>query len=165
MVNPLQGSLTSATKSREAPVPGAEDYHLIQAPYGLIRSPLEHQALIMSSDNKKTTIELKHEIDALTKQLEEGLRVETDAKAKLAIEEEKKYQALLKKMIGRRVLITVDGDALYGKEAIIIKPRGKSKSPMYWWLNLLSEPYGDIYKARTSFKLLPKARTDDTEGH
>ena len=115
---------------------------------------------------KKTTTELKAEIDALTKQLEDGLRVETDAKAKLAIADEKEYQALLRKMIGRRVLITVDGDALYGKEAIILKPRGKSKHPMYWWLKLLSEPYGDIYKARTSFKLLPMQTdvTDDT-GH
>lgn len=53
----------------------------------------------MSSD--KTTDEIKAEIDALTKQLEEGLRVETDAKAKVAVEEEKAYQSLLKKMVGR----------------------------------------------------------------
>ena len=102
MANPLQGSLTHTTKSREAPVPGVEDYHLAKRPFGLIRSPLEYQDIVMSSsDTKKTADELRAEIDALTKQLEEGLRVETDAKAKLAIEEEKQYQALLKKMVGR----------------------------------------------------------------
>ena len=164
MVNPHQGSLTSATEPREAPVPGVEDYQLEKLPFGLRVSALEYQEIVSSSitmSSDKTTDELKQEIDALTKQLEEGLRVETDAKAKLAIADEKEYQALLKKMVGRRVLITVDGDALYGKEAIILKPRGKSKHPMCWWLKFLNEPYGDIYKARTSFKLLPK---DDT-GH
>lgn len=165
MVKALQGPLTSPTKSREAPVPGVEDYPILQDPYGLIRSPLEYQDIAMSTDKKKSTDELKAEIDALTKQLEEGLRVETDVKAKQAIDDEKAYQLLLKKMVGRRVLITLDGDCLYNKEAIILKPRGKSKHPMYWWLQLLSEPYGEVYKADTSFKLLPVKPRDDTEGH
>lgn len=168
MVRPLQGSLTGSSGSREAPdASGGEDYHLERAPFGLALSALVYQSIVLSmSSDKKTPDEIKAEIAALSKQLEEGLHLETQAKSKLAIKAETEYQALLTRMVGRRVLITLDGDFLYGKEAIILRPRGKSKHPMYWWLQPLGDSHGEVYKAHTSFKLLPlkKGETDDT-GH
>ena len=119
----------------------------------------------MPSDKKKSIDEVKAEIDELSKQLEEGLRLETKAKSKLAIEDEKEYQALLQKMIGRRIRITLEDDFLYGEEAVILRPRGKSKKPLYWWF-MLTKTGKECCKARASFKLLPlKDEPDDTKSH
>jgi len=79
------------------------------------------------------------EIADLTRQAEEG---------------EIQYQSLLRKMIGRRILITKKNDPLFGMEAIITGPRGQSKKPMYWWFQTTTTGVKQ-YKARTSFKLLP----------
>ena len=92
--------------------------------------------------------ELMKEINKLNSLLQDKLKIERDT-------EEEEYQALLSKMVGRRIRITLDGDALYGQEAVITGPRGDSKSPMYWWFRLDSTGEKK-YKARTSFKLLPR---------
>lgn len=168
MVRPLQGPLTGSSGPREAPVvSGAEDYHLVKHPFGLALSALEYQHIVlsMSSDKKKSINEVKAEIDELSKQLEEGIRLETKAKSKLAIEDEKEYQALLQKMIGRRIRITLEDDSLYGEEAVILRPHGKSKKPLYWWF-MLTKTGKEYNKARASFKLLPlKDEPDDTKSH
>jgi len=56
-------------------------------------------------------------------------------------------------MIGRRIWITLEGDPLYGQEAVITGPRGKSKKLMYWWFRTTTGI--EACKAKTSFKLLP----------
>ena len=105
--------------------------------------------------DRKSSKEIQAEIDDLTTQLESALRFEIDELHKRIDEGEAKYQALLKKMVGRRVRITLEGDPLYGQEAVITGPRGESKKPMYWWFTVCST--GERrFKARTSFELLPK---------
>jgi len=91
---------------------------------------------------------LTREINKLNNLLQDKLKIEHDAK-------EEEYKLLLKKMVGRRIRITLEGDPLYGQEAVITGPRGDSKKPMYWWfeLKLTGEKR---YKARTSFELLPR---------
>jgi len=99
-----------------------------------------------------TADELMKEINKLNSLLQDKLKIERDT-------EEEEYQALLKRMVGRRIRITLEGDSLYGQEAVITGPRGDSKKPMYWWF-LLTSTGEKKYKARTSFKLLP--RQDDS---
>ena len=93
-----------------------------------------------------TADELMKEINKLNSLLQDKLKIERDT-------EEEEYQALLRKMVGRRIRITREGDTLYGQEAVITGPRGDSKKPMYWWF-LLTSTGEKKYKARTSFKLL-----------
>jgi len=102
---------------------------------------------------RKTSKELQAEIDALTDQLAATLRLEIADLTRQAEEGEMQYQALLRRMIGRRILITKKNDPLFGMEAIITGPRGQSKKPMYWWFQTTTGL--KQYKARTSFKLLP----------
>jgi len=97
--------------------------------------------------------DLMKEINNLNSLLQDKLKIERDT-------EEEEYQALLSKMVGRRIQITLEGDALYGQEAVITSPRGDSKSPMYWWFRLDSTGEKK-YKARTSFKLLPRQDASD----
>jgi len=94
-----------------------------------------------------TADELMKEINKLNSLLQDKLKIERD-------------QALLQKMIGRRIRITLEGDPLHGQEAVITGPRGDSKSPMYWWFRLDSTGERK-YKARTSFKLLPRQDASD----
>ena len=96
--------------------------------------------------------DLMKEINKLNSLLQDKLKIERDT-------EEEEYQALLRKMVGRRIRITLEGDPLHGQEAVITGPRGDSKRPMYWWFRLDSTGEKK-YKARTSFKLLP--RQDDS---
>ena len=100
-----------------------------------------------------TADELMKEINKLNSLLQDKLKIERDT-------EEEECQALLTKMVGRRIRITLEGDALYGQEAVITGPRGDSKSPMYWWFRLDSTGEKK-YKARTSFKLLPRQDASD----
>jgi len=92
--------------------------------------------------------ELMREINKLNSLLQDKLKIKRDT-------EEEEYQALLWKMVGRRIRITLESDPLYGQEAVITGPRGDSKSPMHWWFQLDSTGEKK-YKARTSFKLLPR---------
>jgi len=72
--------------------------------------------------DRKTSKEMQAEIDALTDQLAATLRLEIADLTRQAEEGEAKYQALLRKMVGRRIRITLKNDPLYGMEAIILKP-------------------------------------------
>jgi len=100
-----------------------------------------------------TADELMKEINKLNSLLQDKLKIERDT-------EEEEFQALLRKMVGRRIRITLEGDPLFGQEAVITGPRGDSKSPMYWWFRLDSTGEKK-YKARTSFKLLPRAANEE----
>jgi len=97
--------------------------------------------------------ELMKEINKLNSLLQDKLKIERDT-------EEEEYQALLQKMVGTRIRITLEGDPLHGQEAVITGPRGDSKRPMYWWFRLDSAGEKK-YKARTSFKLLPRQDASD----
>jgi len=90
--------------------------------------------------------ELMKEINKLNSLLQDKLKIERDA-------EEEECQLLLKKMVGRRIRIALEGNPLFGQEAVITGPRGDSKNPMCWWFLLSSGE--KKHKARTSFKLLP----------
>jgi len=116
----------------------------------------------MSSPKKKTSRKKPHdmsadklmrEINKLNSLLQDKLKIERDT-------EEEEYQLLPKKMVGRRIRITLEGDTLFGQEAVITGPRGDSKKPMYWWFRLTSTGEKK-YKARTSFKLLPRQDATD----
>jgi len=103
--------------------------------------------------DRKTSKEIQAEIDALTDQLAATLRLEIADLTRQAEEGEARYQALLRRMVGRRIIITKKDDPLHGMEAVITGPRGKSKKPMYWWFRTTTGI--EAYKAKTSFKLLP----------
>jgi len=109
----------------------------------------------------KTSKGIQAEIDALTEQLAATLRLEIADLTRQAEEGEAKYQALPRKMVGRRIRITLKNDPLFGMEAIIVKPRSKSKKPMCWWLRTTT--CIGTYKVRTSFKLLPLDPTPSSE--
>jgi len=83
--------------------------------------------------DRKTSKEAQAEIDALTRQLEQTLRLEIDELNQKVLEGEAKHQALLKRMIRRQILITKKGDELHGLEAVITKPHSKSKKSVCWW--------------------------------
>jgi len=104
------------------------------------------ESCMKKTPHDMSTDELMREINKLNSLLQDKLRIEHDT-------EEQKYQNLLKKMIGRRIRITLQGDPLYGMEAVITGPRSKSKKPMYWWFQTTTGI--EAYKAKTSFKLLP----------
>jgi len=109
--------------------------------------------------DRKTSKEIQAEIDALTDQLAATLRLEIAELQEQVDQGEAKYQALLKRMIGRKIRITLKDDPLYGMEAVITGPRGKSKKPMYWWFRTTTGI--EAYKAKTSFKLLPLKSTSE----
>ena len=113
------------------------------------KAPHKKKPRDMSAD------ELMKEINKLNSLLQDKLKIERDS-------EEEEYQALLRKMVGRRIRITLEGDPLYGQEAVITAPQGNSKSPMYWWFHLDSTGEKK-YKARTSFKLLPRQDASSEE--
>jgi len=63
------------------------------------------------------------------------------------------YNALLRKMVGRRVLITVKGKHK-GKHGIITRHAGDTFRPVNWYVQL---PDGsETRKNKHSFKLLPR---------
>jgi len=94
-----------------------------------------------------TADECMMEINKLNSLLPDKLKIERDT-------EEEEHQALLRKMVGRRIRIPLESDSLCGQEAIITGPRGTSRKPMCWWF-ILSSTGEKKCKARTSFKLLP----------
>jgi len=101
--------------------------------------------------DQKSSKEIQAEIDALTEQLAATLRREIADLTRQAEEGEAKYQALLRKMDGRRIWITLKNDSLCGIEAIILKPHGKSKKPMYWWFRTTTGI--ETYKAMSAGQL------------
>ena len=90
--------------------------------------------------------ELMKEINKLNSLLQDKLKIERDS-------EEEEYQALLQRMIGRRVLITVKGPH-QGKEGVITRHAGDTFHPVNWYVKL---PDGsETRKHKGSFKLLPR---------
>jgi len=90
--------------------------------------------------------ELMKEINKLNSLLQDKLKIERDT-------EEEEYQALLRRMIGRRVLITVKGSH-QGKEGVITRHAGNTFHPVNWYVKL---PDGsETRKHKHSFKLLPR---------
>jgi len=132
---------------------------------GTWKGGVDSQGLtLMSSPKKKSSRKNPHDMSAdelmrainkLNSLLQDKLKIKRDT-------EEEEYQLLLKKMIGRRIRITLENDPLYGQEATITGPRGSSKKHMYWWFNL-SSTGEQKYKARTSFKLLPRDTLSPSE--
>ena len=114
----------------------------------------------MSSNKKKTLEELEAEMDALTGRLstlsielqEARLREQAEPPTKACLSEREQYKALLRKMVGRRVLITVKGPH-QGKEGVITRHAGDTFQPVNWYVKL---PDGsETRKHKHSFKLLP----------
>ena len=109
------------------------------------------------SSKKKTLKEIEAEMDTLTSQLS-ALSVEhQEARIRQAhlstnLSERDQYRALLQKMIGRRVLITVKGPHK-GKEGVITRHAGDTFHPVNWYVKL---PDGsETRKHKHSFELLP----------
>ena len=102
-----------------------------------------------SSKKPRSSKEVKAELDELTKEFEAALKFE-------AREEQAAYQALLDKLVGRRVIITRT-DQYGGQIATVQGPKGKSKNPLYWELKL--EDSSVIWKTRDHFRLLPVGTT------
>jgi len=93
-----------------------------------------------------STDELMREINKLNPLLQDKLKLERDT-------EEEEYQALLRKMVGRRVLITVKGPH-QGKEGVITRHAGDTFHPINWYVKF---PDGsETRKHKGSFKLLPR---------
>ena len=116
--------------------------------------------------DRKTSEELEFEMDQLVRrmgtlglQLQETRRRESHIQSRESVSEQEQYKALLRKMVGRRIVITKKDDPLCGMEAVITGPRGKSKKPMYWWFRTTTGI--EAYKAKTSFKLLPLESTSE----
>ena len=115
----------------------------------------------MSVNKKKTLEELEAEMDALTGRLstlsielqEARRREQAEPPTETCLSEQEQYKALLRRMIGRRVLITVKGKHK-GKHGIITRHAGDTFQPVNWYVKL---PDGsETRKHKHSFKLLPR---------
>jgi len=114
----------------------------------------------MSTPQKKTSEELEAEMDRLAQrmgtlglQLQETRRREAHTPTRESMSEQEQYRALLRKMIGRRVLITVKGPH-QGKEGVITRHAGDTFHPINWYVKL---PDGsETRKHKHSFKLLSR---------
>jgi len=110
--------------------------------------------------DRKTTEELEAEMDALTRrlsslsiELQEARRRQAHVPTQQSLSEQEQYQALLRRMIGRRVLITVKGPHK-GKEGVITRHAGDTFHPVNWYVQL---PDGsETRKHKHSFKLLSR---------
>ena len=105
------------------------------------------------SPRDMTADELMKEINKLNSLLQDKLKIERDT-------EEEEYKLLLKKIIGRRVLITVKGPH-HGKEGVITRHAGDTFHPINWYVKL---PDGsETRKHKHSFKLLPRQDASSEE--
>jgi len=110
--------------------------------------------------DRKTSEELEDEMNCLVQrmgtlglQLQETRRREAHTPTQESISEREQYKALLRRMIGRRVLITVKGEHK-GKTGIITRHAGDTFHPVNWYVKL---PDGsETRKHKGSFKLLPR---------
>jgi len=116
--------------------------------------------LIDVMSDRKTSEELESEMDQLVQrmgtlglQLQETRRRESHTQSRESASEQDQYKALLRKMVGRRVLITVKGPH-QGKEGVITRHAGDTFHPVNWYVKL---PDGsETRKHKGSFKLLPR---------
>ena len=104
-----------------------------------------------SNTAPRSSKEVKDDLEELTKEFQAALKIETDEKIKALKEEDERYRALLKRMIGRRVLITVKGP-YKNKEGFITRHAGKTKQPSYWYVRL--DDGTETRKHRYSFDFL-----------
>ena len=111
------------------------------------------------SSPKKSLEEIEAEMDTLTRHLsalsvahQEAHRRQSHEPSSESLTEQEQYKALVRKMVGRRVLITVKGP-LGGKEGVITRHAGDTFHPVNWYVKL---PDGsETRKHKGSFKLLP----------
>ena len=110
---------------------------------------------------KKSLEEIEAEMDALTGRLsslsielqEARRRRQAEPPTEACLTEREQYKALLRRMIGRRVLITVKGEHK-GKTGIITRHAGDTFHPVNWYVQL---PDGsETRKHKHSFKLLSR---------
>ena len=120
------------------------------------------------SDRNKSSEELEAEMDALTGRLsslsialqEARRREQAEPPTEACLSEREQYKALLRKMVGRRVLITVKGPH-QGKEGVITRHAGDTFHPVNWYVKL---PDGsETRKHKGSFKLLPRDSATSSE--
>jgi len=111
------------------------------------------------SDQKKSSEELEDEMNRLVQrmgtlglQLQEARRREAHTPTRESLSERAQYKALLRKMVGRRVLITVKGPH-QGKEGVITRHAGDTFHPVNWYVKLSDG--SETRKHKHSFKLLP----------
>ena len=104
-----------------------------------------------SKSSPRTSKEVKDDLEELTKEFQAALKIETDKKIKAIKAEDEQYRALLKRMIGRRVLITVKGP-YKNKEGIITRHAGSTKQPINWYVCL--DDGTETRKHRYSFEFL-----------
>jgi len=118
-----------------------------------------------TDEKKKTSEELEAKMDALTGRLsslsielqEARRREQAEPPTEACLSEREQHKALLRKMVGRRVLITVKCPH-QGKEGVITRHAGDTFHPVNWYVKL---PDGsETRKHKGSFKLLP--RQDDS---
>ena len=114
----------------------------------------------MSIDKKKTLEELEAEMDALTGrlstlsiELQEARRRQSHVPSQESLSEQEQYKALLCKMVGRTVLITVKGEHK-GKTGVITRHAGDTFHPVNWYVQLSDG--SETRKNKHSFKLLPR---------
>jgi len=108
---------------------------------------------------KKSLEEIEAEMDALTGrlsslsiELQEARRRQAHVQSNESLSEQEQYKAPLRKMVGRRVLITVKGEHK-GKTGVITRHAGDTFHPVNWYVQL---PDGsETRKHKGSFKLLP----------
>ena len=125
------------------------------------------KAIDTMSDRKKSSEELESEMDQLVRrmgtlglQLQETRRRESHIQSRESVSEQEQYKALLRKMVGRRVLITVKGPH-QGKEGVITRHAGDTFHPVNWYVKL---PDGsETRKNKHSFKLLPRQDASSEE--
>jgi len=121
----------------------------------------------MSVNKKKTLEELEAEMDALTGrlstlsiELQEARRRRSHVPSQESLSKQEQYKALLRRMIGRRVLITVKGPH-QGKEGVITRHAGDTFHPINWYVKLPDE--SETRKHKGSFKLLPRQDASSEE--
>jgi hypothetical protein len=112
--------------------------------------------------NTKSSRELEAELDALASQMA-GLSVQLQEARLLErpsvpyappSTDQEQYKALVRKMVGRRVLITIKGKHA-GKQGTITRHAGNTFKPVNWYILL---PDGsEVMKHKHSFRLLPRA--------
>jgi hypothetical protein len=109
--------------------------------------------------SRRSSRELQQEIDSLASQMESlslqlrDARLTERAPAPAAPNPQAEYKALLRKMIGRKVLITVKGKH-QGKHGTIVRHAGTTLKPTNWYVLL---PDGtETMKHKHSFTLLPR---------
>ena len=109
-----------------------------------------------SNAEPRPSKEVKDDLEELTKEFQAALKIETDEKIKAIKAEDEQYRALLKRMIGRRVRITVKSP-YQGQEGVITQHAGNTKHPSNWYV-LLSDGT-ETRKHKYSFELLPSTES------